>query len=220
MEYNPSTGTGGGDPYIPLNGGNGVNEVYLGFWVKLSNPFQGEENLSNKLGIFSWGDGSWLWVKYEGQQFGPWFPVVGFQVSGISNVNNCHNAGYGNDAPCPSGNFTFTPNAGNGNVSAGVWRRFEFYYKRSTSPTSRDGVVRVWLDGSPVISSTAANTPQVPLTAFYFTPTWAGPASQGRTNPDRISFDHVRVSSGGTGGGGAPKGDTTPPAAPVNLSAH
>ena len=214
MEYSPASGVGGGDPYILLNNGNGYNEIYLGFWVQLESGFQGEENLSNKLGIFSWGDGSWLWIKYEGQQFGPWFPVIGFQVSGISNVNNCHLPGYGDASPCPSGNFTFTPTQGNSNVSAGPWKRFEFYYKRSSTTTSRDGHVKVWIDGSLVINIIQANTPQVPLNVFYFTPSWAGPGSPGRTHADVIQFDHVHVSA--PGGGGA---DTTPPSQVTGLIA-
>jgi hypothetical protein len=211
MEYNPANGAGGGDPYINLNN---LNEVYVGTWFKFSNPFQGEQNLANKLMVLFWGDGSTLWIKAEGQQFGPWHPVIGYSVVDMT-LNNCHNPGYGD---CPGG-FTFTPNVSNGNITQGMWNRLEFYYKRSTSTTSRDGIVRVWLNGTPVIDVTRANTPSAFLQTVFVTPSWAGPADPGRSNPDKISFDHIHVSAP-NGGGGAPKGDTTPPAAPVNLSAH
>lgn len=209
MEFNPASGAGGGDPFIAIN----ATEVYIGYWVKLSNPFQGETNLSNKLTYgFDGSFGHGYWTKFYGQQNGPFtlqFHLQGFDPS----IDNCHiSSGFG-ECFNRAWNMSTT-------VTKGVWHRVELYYKHSTSRTSRDGIARLWLDGVQQLNLTNLNTPDGVINDLYFSPTWAGPADPNRTNPDVISFDHVHVSSGGTGGGGTPKGDTTPPAAPVNLRAQ
>lgn len=212
FSYNPSNGTGGGDPYVMLGD---VNEVFIGFWLKLSNPFMGCSNLANKIAVMNTQDGSWIWFKAEGQQNGPLHAVVGFQVTN-GNLSNCHNSGYGD---CP-GIFTFTPNVGSGNIPKGQWVRIEIHYKRSSSTTSRDGIVRLWVNGQPAISSTTANWSNAPFSTLYFTPTWdGGGVGCNSTNPDTESFDHVHISVP-SGSGSTPKGDTTPPASPAGLRAN
>jgi hypothetical protein len=192
-----------------------VNEVYIGFWLKLSNPFMGCTNLANKIAVMNTQDGSWIWFKAEGQQNGSLHGVLGFQVTN-GDINNCHNSGYGD---CP-GIFTFTPNVGSGNIPKGQWVRIEIHYKRSSSQTSRDGIARLWINGQQAINSTQVNWSSAPFSTLYFTPTWdGGGVGCGSTNPDQEWFDHVHISAP-SGGGGAPKGDTSPPAAPAGLRAN
>lgn len=196
MELNPNTCFGGGDPYTILPN---LNEIYIGTWVKLSNPFQGIYNNANKLMVASWNDGSWMWIQAKGPQGGPWWPYVGFQATYMTSEF--------------FGSHTFKP---------GTWHRLEVYFKRSSTAGSRDGIVRIWFDGQLSVNRTSENTPQASFQALYTTPTWDGSecsdSATKRTNLDTISFDHIHVSTSGSGG--TPKGDATPPAAPTSLRAN
>lgn len=195
MEFDPATCFGGGDPYTVLPN---LNEIYIGTWVKLSNPYQGLYNNANKLMVASWSDGSWFWVEARGPQGGPWPPQIQFQTfSGVTEF------------------------FGSGTFRQGVWHRLEVYFKRSSSAVSRDGILRIWLDGALSLNRASENTPQAQLQSLYVTPTWDGSecSYEGkRTNLDTISFDHIHVSTSGSVG--TPKGDATPPAAPTSLRAN
>ncbi|MGE3152609.1 MAG: hypothetical protein AB7G48_08740 [Nitrospiraceae bacterium] len=205
-EYNTSSGYGGGDPFIGLNN----DEIFVGLWMKLSNPFVGDASGSNKLFYFSvGGSGYGLWFKATGpQSTGPRYATVHLQGVDPA-IDNCHISGWGE---CSNRTWQGGPN-----ITLGVWHRVEYYYKRSSSKTSRDGISRVWLDGASVINVTNLNTPQSSLDVLYITTTWTPPVD--RSNPDMISFDHIHVSAP-SGGGGTPKGDTTPPVAPTGLRAN
>ena len=199
MELNLTNYTGGGDPFIVLPN---LREIYFSTWVKLSNPYQGHSNGSNKLIYGGYADGSGLWLQAQGPQWGPWSALIGTQT-------------YNPNLPPTQAwqGGTFVP---------GRWHRIEVYHKNSSTFSSRDGIFRMWFDGSMIVNVTNANTPQQ-LTFLSVTPTWDGgeaslPPELRRTNPDQISFDHIRVSTGGSAG--TTKGDTTPPAAPAGLRAN
>lgn len=186
-EYNTSTGYGGGDPYIGL----GYNELYVGYWFKLSNPFEGTANGMNKLS-FSFMGTHGLWLKAAGAQGSNDF-LIQFHLQGTDpSIDNCHIPGGWGEC---FNRAWFGPTR----ISLGTWHLLEFYIKRSSSVTGKDGIARVWLDNSLQIDITTLNTPASPVQDLSFTPTWT-PAdpdrpSGDRTNPDMISFDHVHVSA-------------------------
>src|SRR5690606_7545529 len=77
--YNPSTGLGGGDINLSVN----RNDIFIGYWVKLGSPFEGEPNSSNK---FTFGfDGTFghgYWTKaYGATGGGPFYMQFHMQGS-------------------------------------------------------------------------------------------------------------------------------------------
>lgn len=191
--YNPSTGLGGGEINLPLN----VNEVYIGYWVKLGTPFEGEPNGSNKFTFgFDGNNGNGYWTKAHGATGGgPFF--IQFHMQGSDpTIDNCH---------VPGGFGECFNRAWDGPtaISLGVWHRVELYYRHATAVGNNDGVARVWLDGNLELDLSELDTPPGPIVDLFFSPTWAGPS--GRTNADQISFDHVRVSVPNCGAQGCPE---------------
>ncbi|CAI4032533.1 hypothetical protein DNFV4_02963 [Nitrospira tepida] len=213
--YNPSIGGGGGDPYIQVNN---LSEWYTGFWVWMDPNFVGTASQTNKIVAFIQSDGSYFWLEAGAYcdycYGGPFKPH--WALSTRPNqpyLNNCHLPGYGD---CP-GTLSLPSPTGT-TITKGVWHRMEVYAKKSTSDTSRDGILRWWMDGVQQGYLTNVNFGGA-LAMINFTPAWAPFKEEHWTHPSEWRFDHVRVSAPG-GGGSAPKGDTTPPSSPVNLRAQ
>lgn len=211
--YNPSTGLGGGEPYIPLNG---LNEVYIGAWLWIDPNFIWRQTGHEKVFYLGEANGGNLWTEvYGSPQTGPGYMSTVYQPAGGA-ANNCHLLNIVN-ADCP-GSITF--NYGGVPFTRGVYHRLEVYHKRSTSNTSRDGILRIWLDGTPVANVTQFNhTTGNPFQFFLITQAWDG-GDKGLPNANQWRYDHIHISAPNSGGGSTPKGDTTPPAAPINLRAN
>lgn len=200
-EYNTSTGFGGGEINLPIN----RTEVFIGYWFKLSSPFQGTANTSNKLTFgFDGTFGHGYWTKASGPQGpggsngGPFF--IQFHLQGSNSViDNCHAGGFGE---CFNRAWN-GPTA----ITLNTWHRVQLYYKHSSCMTCQNGVAKLWLDSSLEIDLTKLNTPDGTIQDLFFTPTWTNPPD--RANPDQISFDHVRVSTCTNCTFGGP--DITPP---------
>ena len=206
-EYDTSTGFGGGEINLPLN----VNEVWIGYWFKLSSVFQGTANNSNKFTFgFDGFSGNGYWTKAVGPQGsgagvngGPFFMQFHLQGTDAS-IDNCH---------VPGGFGECFNRAWNGGtqITLGVWHRVELYYKHSTSTpcsgSNCNGVSKLWYDGQLELDLSQLDTPSGLIQDLFFTPTWTSPPD--RQTADQISFDHVRVvqCSGCTFGGA----DVTPP---------
>ncbi len=91
-------------------------------------------------------------------------------------------------------------NGGNYVVTPGTWYRIELYFKGSTTPTARDGVVRWWAtqlgDAAPtaVGNYTAANFDIPDFIQFSFAPTWGGNSGVVKLRKDYYRIDHVYIS--------------------------
>lgn len=87
------------------------------------------------------------------------------------------------------------PNENTGTVlRVGVWTKLEAYIKCSTTATSRDGIVRWWINGVRVGNYTTVNYPG-PLNLWMWTETWDGsPGFTFATVPWEHWIDHVYVS--------------------------
>ncbi|WP_413935941.1 hypothetical protein [Nitrospira sp. BLG_1] len=209
FRYDPATGFGGGELWTIIN----AREFYLSFFHKLSDPFEGAGNGSNKV-IFSFTDDSIAWyLKWQGEQgSGQFFPSFFWTTAEPQNdtyLDNCHiteNFYVADpDFPCLLRQWNApTP------VPLGVWFQFEMHYKASSTVSNRDGFVRYWLDGSLILNLNNLNTPDANVSQLFFTPTWTPPID--RSNPDEMWWDHVRVS--------LPTGspDTTPPNPPTGIT--
>lgn len=188
-----------------------LNELYVGFWWKPSNPFSGVSTNQQKFALIESAAGGHTYLLMSSsQQGGPY--VFSMQLN-YTTVSNAHLGNGWGDSP---GTWNLFANQGNAGITLGTWHRIEVYWKKSTSPTSRDGILRWWMDGQLLGNYTAVNFPA----GFSFADlTCICNELRSSSITDYHWYDHVRVTAP-TGGSGTPKGDTTPPAAPVNLRAQ
>ncbi|MEX5213785.1 MAG: hypothetical protein NW703_06435 [Nitrospiraceae bacterium] len=192
---------------------NGQRELFVGFWVKLNSGFVGSSNHDNKV-IFP--GAYWVILEFWGPPGSNFKPVTHFQFNS-NGPNNCHLSGIiAGDCPWGgSGGVTF----GNAcSIGRETWYRIEYYIKQSSYTNSRDGIVRWWVNGTQCYNATNVNTLTSPFDQVSLNHTWDGGLSKS-SGTWEYRFDHLKISAP-NGGGGAPKGDTTPPVAPTSLRAN
>jgi len=181
-----------------------LKEVYFGYWWKPSNPWQGHSSNVNKISFIAGHTAGNFVMEMFGPPGGPYrlMSVLEFSTS-----NGHLPASFGDD-PGSRGLF---PNVGGGGISLGQWYRVEVYLKHSTTPTSRNGIVRWWLNGVLVGSHTSVNFSSGPWTEFQLNPTWGG-TGQTKSQTDYYWYDHVHLSApNSSSSSDVPAG---PPAAP------
>jgi len=98
-------------------------------------------------------------------------------------------------------------------ITLGAWTKLEAYIKRSTTATSRDGIVRWWINGVLVGDYSNLNYP-AGLNEWVWTETWGGvPAAYIPTVAMSHYLDHLHISiPGGSTSADQPPG---PPASPA-----
>jgi hypothetical protein len=225
-----------GNLYIGLPG---TTEVYTGFWWSPSVGFESQFAATKMAFVMSFhGQDSMAVVPTIGTHngvFGPWPPVI--YNPNTAQINNCQvSAPHYGDCPGTQ-NYFASGHPNNLLIEGGKWYLWEIYAKQSSSKTSADGILRVWLNGALMINITNWNTPQGGWNEFQINPTWGGTGShygdEGATGPGAFYYDHVHVSVGGqipppldrpfeapassnTGGAGGGGGmvDITPPPPP------
>lgn len=177
-------GFGGGNG--PINcwfdiPGPNVRELFIGFWVKVSNPWQGHPSGVNKLGFVTSG----------GTQHYALMPVM--KGSGaiytlqqqIAETTVPENPAYGG---------WLTQNVATPPFTLGVWHRVEMYLKYGTSPTSYNGIMQQWLDGVLVMNYSDINYADDGVDGWKINPTWGGVGSA-KSETDYMWFDHVHTST-------------------------
>lgn len=217
FKYNPSTGYGGGDPYIIVNN---LPEWYIGVWAWIDPNFISTGSLLNKLFVMMLADGSAIWTHVSGSYCsdlcygGPFYVDMGISTRqpNPTMLSNCHLEGTVGYGDCPAGSWLLPPYMNLKEFTKGSWHLLEYYVKKSTTDTSRDGIIRWWIDGVMQGNVTNANLGG-PLIQVSFTPAWTPPTQSHWTHPSEHRYDHVRISSpncppdgcavtGNTGGGG------------------
>lgn len=213
-----STGMGGGvspSNYYYTSIPYPTRELYTCYWWKASNPWQGHVSGTNKIHFFMGGGSTWNQVvDMHGPVNGPYKYYLYFPINGVSVSNGHISSSYGDDP----GSRVLVPNVTNPDATLGQWHRIEHYAKLSSSATSRDGILMWWVDGQLVGNFTNVNYPQEPIVEFQFSPTWGGTGDV-KAQTDYFQWDHVRLVTGGSVGGGT-KSDTTPPSVPSGLRAN
>ena len=192
-----------------------AREVFLGTWWKTNADFQGIANNTNKMLFIrapSSGDNSFL--VWQGTPYSA--RTLKWDMQAI--YSNAHVNGWSGDPSGLSG--WFEPNGpSNGVVSAGSgWHKIEVYLKASTTGTSRDGIVRWWLDGVLVGSYTNVNLAPGGYEDFQINHTWDGsgifsPPYRDMNKEWHHYWDHLYISIR-QGGGSTPDQPAGPPAAP------
>src|SRR5438093_5713596 len=164
--------------------------MYFGFWWKPSNPWQ-DQTAGNKIVFPDVGTNHTFLIMMPGNH------EIWAQLD--FGADNSHLLNAGPSAPGPINVW--------GNrvtVSLGQWHRIEGHMKKSTNSTSRDGILRWWVDGVNAGNYTNVNYLGT-FQEFQFSPTWGGVGGT-KTENDYYWYDHVRISIPGTG--------TTPPPPP------
>jgi len=210
LQYGRSSGTVGNasNTYYDFSP---KNELYFGFWWKPSSPFTGWSTNQNKFAIVKNQPSAHFYLLMVGQQGGPFQFAVQLDYF----TGNAHlGSGYG-DNPGPWNLFA---NRGNPTVKLGAWHRVEMYIKNSSSPTSRNGIMRWWMDGVLLGDYNQVNYPG-PFWEFMLAPVWD--MGIALPSPEYHSYDHVHISqpNGGPNASDQPPG---PPAAPriLNVTAQ
>jgi len=100
------------------------------------------------------------------------------------------------------------PNVGAGLATTGQWTLLESYIKASTSYTSRDGIIRWWVNGTLAGSYTNVNYAPEGLDFYTWTQTWDGTVNPVPTQNWSHYVDHLRiaVSSSNSGSIDVPAG--------------
>lgn len=197
---NPS---GGSQVYTSLGGL--YNEVYVGWVLRTSNPFEAFACCASKM-FFVRGPNT---NGFFGADVGGSSSTIyfGHNTGGLDNSHICPGGlGLG---PCGQ-NVSRNP------IIHGQYTKLEIYIKASTTATSRDGIVRWWIGGILVGDYTTFNYPG-PFNEFIWTETISG--NVGILPHDKTwTFDHLKISipncpSGGctTSGGGGGSPTTQPP---------
>src|SRR5512142_485 len=143
QDLSPIGMTGGGDAIGPgradffIPSSQQPTEIYVGLWVKLSNPFQPHSSGVQKVMYVHDNNGvnfSALWLEIYGTS-------APFRASLVNQFFGC-----------PTGRFD--PNVTSTPIAPGEWHRYEMYLKLASTGTASDGVLKVWVDGVLNVSRT------------------------------------------------------------------
>lgn len=217
MQAGSTTGNGQWGKDLP-----NVRELYIGAWWYPFVETMGNSNGTNKL-LFARNpseDNSFLvWQGCAGcAKTLKWYFQVTYDVCpGCPGIHgSCRiSCGDGTGWADPNGSSSGVVLAGSG------WHQVEIYLKASTSSTSRNGIVRWWLDGSLVGNYTGINITPSGFTDFQINHTWDGfnTADRDLSKTWKYWWDHLRISAGSGGGGPIspppPPGPTPPPPPPL-----
>lgn len=179
----PQGYVGGSSPGQSFLEGFVVNsEIYLYFEVKFSGPPY-DNHVAGTKTIF-------LWHNSFQEAFTPIFygngPSLTCQIynpSG-SGISNGHVAGTWGDDP---GTRQFPCG---GSIPLGAWNKIEMYVKRSTTQTSRNGILMVRFNGVEVANYTNINTRSEGWNIVDLSPTYGG-TGQSKVQTDTVDFDHI-----------------------------
>ena len=184
-------------------------EVFAGFWIKTNADFEGYINSNNKvLFIRAPGSGDNSCMVWQGAQNAP--KTLKWYQQGI--VNNTHVSGvYGTNYPT-DGTGWFNPNINSAvaTFAAGSgWHKVEIRLRASTTGTSRDGVIQIWVDGTLSTSHFNINISPGGFEDWIITPTWDGQSAATCAYRDCAKswhwyWDHLYVSAISSSSGSVP----------------
>lgn len=217
-------GEGGGQFIYELQAalGKTAREVYVGTLWKTNPEFEGNlGGIANKL-LFISGAGNNNFLNWLGPRDSPKQLLWANQ----SVQNNCHVSGWaggcGADGYNADSGVFLANGSSNGSVSAGTgWHLIEIYQKASTTGTSRDGIIKWWLDRQLVGSYTNVNLSPGGFTNVQYNHTWDGYPCTGPLGRDcsrawHHMWDHLHISVGG--GSSVSDQPPGPPASPTMRS--
>jgi len=116
-----------------------------------------------------------------------------------------------------------TPNnVSNPSLVVNTWYRIEVYIKKSTTATSRDGILRYWINGALCANYTNVNYGFAGLNEWVWSETWDGTVNPAPSVDWEHYIGHLYVATGGTpssgGGGGTPPTPTLSTLTPASAT--
>ncbi len=217
--------SGGGTQLNWVNPAGTSREMWVGVKWRTNPEFFGRQ-VANKLFFVRGPVSNGVFMMMGG-------PGGGNDAGKPSYIVFAHNSGNINNGHACGGDAagaTCFPNVGSGQVvPAGAWFTLEAYVKSSTTNTSRDGVVRWWVNGVPAGNYTNLNVSSLGLNEWVWSETWDGTVNPPPATEWAHFVDHLQIAvcSGcavppGGGGGTTPNPDTPagPPAVPTGLNAQ
>ena len=181
-------------------GAAAYREMFTGIMWRTNPEFQGRSG-GNKLFFMRGPDSIGVFVIQGGLSTGSG-PLV--WVHNSSSLNNSHVCSADLGLLC-------YPNASSGLVQRGVWTKIEAYIKASTTNTSRDGIVRWWINGVLAGNYTNINYAGAGLNEWIWTETWDGFVNPTPSVAWSHYIDHVYASFKCAGSCAPASSDTTPP---------
>jgi hypothetical protein len=158
-------GSSPGTVFYPAN----LTDHYVGYHFKYSNPYSNQV-----VGTKQWypyGSSDYFVLLNSGSKI-----QVDLQVPAAQ-----------------GGSYNLYANVNDPTITLGVWHQFELYFKRSSSPSTADGIVRWWIDGALCGNYTNVMWPTTAFEELRFAPTWGGIG--GSVASDSYWWvDHVRIS--------------------------
>lgn len=175
-----------GGSQVEYNMSTIYNDLFVGLWWRTNSQFFGRTT-ANKM-FFVRGPSVNGFFGLAGPQAGPWY--IGFG----------HNTGSLDNSHIMAGDLGLIgyPNVNTVLIERGTWAKIEVYIKKSTTSTSRDGIVRWWVNGILVGNYTTVNYAQNGLNTWLWSETWDGTVNNPiPTNPQEHWVDHLYISTGG-----------------------
>ena len=176
-------------------------EMYVGMMWRTNPQFQGRPVGNKTFFIRGPGSNGVFLFNNAALNSGSGAMIFGHNTGGLDNSHAC---------ALDSGLACY-PNVGPGILRVGTWTKLEAYIKASTTSTSRDGIVRWWINGVPAGSYTNLNYGAGGLNEWAWSETWDGYVNPLPTVEWNHFIDHLHVS---VGGGGA--STDQPPGPPAN----
>ena len=162
---------------------------------------------------------------YGRPQHDKMFFIKGPQTNGFFGMRTCpgctqRQIGWGfnasnadNSHACADTGLWCYPNVGSPAVTIGQWAKIEVYMKSSTTLTSRDGIVRWWINGQLAGNYTNLNHAPSGLNEWTWSETWDGYLNPAPSVDWSHYLDHLHISiPGGSNATDQPPG---PPASPT-----
>lgn len=169
-------------------------EIFFAMAWKSSDPFHGYPNGANKILFFitnSPGSGGTWGLHYLGADPNDRFINV-FVQSGRQDVNNCHVSNFLGQCDLNIGGFV--PNVDKSPITPGVWHKVEVYFRLGKTTSSRDCIIKVWVDNKLKTQTLDANCPtDWPFNGLMTNHTWDGQYA-GNPTMDNHFFDHIYIS--------------------------
>jgi hypothetical protein len=210
MRFNyPATFPGGHEAaqeYYVFPGGGG-QEYYFGVWWRPSDPWQSAASGINEVLLWQAAPPSSanLYPVMNGQVWdsapppGRYFLSLAYESSFASNAAANLPNSFG-DTVAPGARQIYGNLHPYYMLAPGNWYRIEVYVKESTTPTSRDGILRLWItklgDAAPtqVGDYTSMNFDGPNFTQVNITQTW-GRIGEAKAENDYLWYDHIHISS-------------------------
>lgn len=165
----------------------GNREMFMGIMWRTNPGFEGRPN-SNKLFFLRGPQANGVWIFGNSALVNGSAPLIFGHNTGGGLLDNSHACSYELGLAC-------FPNVSSGMLTRGVWTKIEAYVKSSTTNTSRDGIVRWWINGVLAGNYTNLNYGGTAgINEWVWSETWDGGVNPVPTVDWSHFIDHLHIS--------------------------